>query len=119
MVFKDGQFLMSYGVMGGDVQAQGHVQVLVNLIDRGLNLQEAIDAPRVRYISGRSVMMEEALTAPVIGDLVERGHERVLPAAGLTHRALMGGGQAIMVDPATGALLGASDSRKDGFALGY
>ena len=119
MVFKDGQFLMSYGVMGGDVQAQGHVQVLVNLIDRGLNLQEAIDAPRVRYISGRGVMMEEALTAPVIGDLVERGHERVLPAAGLTHRALMGGGQAIMVDPATGTLLGASDSRKDGMALGY
>jgi gamma-glutamyltranspeptidase/glutathione hydrolase len=119
MVFKDGQFLMSYGVMGGDVQAQGHVQVLVNLIDRGLNLQEAIDAPRVRYISGRGVMMEEALTAPVIRDLIERGHERVLPAAGLTHRALMGGGQAVMVDPASGTLLGASDSRKDGMALGY
>ncbi len=119
MVFKDGQFLMSYGVMGGDVQAQGHVQVLVNLIDRELNLQEAIDAPRVRYISGRGVMMEDALTAPVIRDLIERGHERVLPAAGLTHRALMGGGQAVMVDPVTGTLVGASDSRKDGMALGY
>jgi gamma-glutamyltranspeptidase / glutathione hydrolase len=119
MVFKDGQFLMSYGVMGGDVQAQGHVQVLVNLIDRKLNLQQAIDAPRVRYISGRGVMMEEELTAPVIADLIERGHERVLPAAGLTHRTLMGGGQAVMVDPASGTLLGASDSRKDGLALGY
>ncbi len=63
MVFKDGQLLMSYGVMGGDVQAQAHVQVLVNLIERGLNLQQAIDAPRVRYISGRGVMMEEELTA--------------------------------------------------------
>src|SRR5262249_33529155 len=62
MVFKDGKLWMSYGVMGGDVQAQGHVQVLVNLIDRGLNLQQAIDAPRVRYISGRGVMMEDALT---------------------------------------------------------
>jgi gamma-glutamyltranspeptidase / glutathione hydrolase len=119
MVFKDGKLLMSYGVMGGDVQAQGHVQVLVNLIDRGLNLQQAIDAPRVRYISGRGVMMDEELGAPLIGELVQRGHERVLPPPGLTHRALMGGGQAIMIDPATGALSGASDSRKDGLALGY
>ena len=119
MVFRDGRLLMSYGVMGGDVQAQGHAQVLVNLIDRGLNLQQAIDAPRVRYISGRGVMMEDGLTAPVIADLVRRGHERVLPGPGLTHRALMGGGQAIMIDPATGALSGGSDSRKDGLALGY
>jgi gamma-glutamyltranspeptidase/glutathione hydrolase len=119
MVFKDGALLMSYGVMGGDVQAQGHVQVLVNLIERGLNLQQAIDAPRVRYISGRGVMMEDGLTEPVIGALIARGHERVLPGPGLTHRALMGGGQAIMIDPGTGTLLGASDSRKDGLALGY
>jgi gamma-glutamyltranspeptidase/glutathione hydrolase len=119
MVFRDGRLLMSYGVMGGDVQAQGHAQVLVNLIDRGLNLQQAIDAPRVRYISGRGVMMEDGLTAPVIADLVRRGHERVLPGPGLTHRGLMGGGQAIMIDPATGSLSGGSDSRKDGLALGY
>ena len=119
MVFRDGRLLMSYGVMGGDVQAQGHAQVLVNLIDRGLNLQQAIDAPRVRYISGRGVMMEDGLTAPVIADLVRRGHQRVLPGPGLTHRGLMGGGQAIMIDPATGALSGGSDSRKDGLALGY
>ena len=83
MVFKDGKLLMSYGVMGGDIQAQGHVQVLINLIDRGLNLQQAIDAPRVRYISGRGVMMEESLTAPVIEGLLRRGHERVLPPAGV------------------------------------
>jgi gamma-glutamyltranspeptidase / glutathione hydrolase len=119
MVFKDGKLLMSFGVMGGDVQAQGHVQVLVNLIDRGMNLQQAIDAPRVRYISGRGVMMDDELTAPVIAELVQRGHQRVLPPAGVAHRALMGGGQAIMIDPATGALVGASDSRKDGLALGY
>ena len=119
MVFKDGTLWMSFGVMGGDIQPQGHVQVLVNLIDRGLNLQEAIDAPRTRYINGRSVMMEDALGASVIDALVARGHQRAMPPAGYTHRALMGGGQAIVIDPATGALFGASDSRKDGLALGY
>ena len=119
MVVKDGRLLMSYGVMGGDIQPQAHAQVLINLIDRGMNLQQAIDAPRVRYISGRGVMMEDSLTAPVIADLVRRGHERILPGPGLTHRALMGGGQAVMIDPETDALLGASDPRKDGQALGY
>jgi gamma-glutamyltranspeptidase/glutathione hydrolase len=119
MVFQDDKLLLSYGVMGGDIQAQGHVQVLVNMIDRGMNLQQAIDAARVRYISGRNVMMEDELTAPVIAELVARGHERAMPSGGYTLRALMGGGQAIMIDPATGALLGASDKRKDGIAIGY
>jgi gamma-glutamyltranspeptidase / glutathione hydrolase len=119
MVTRDGNLLMSYGVMGGDIQTQGHVQVLLNMVERGLNLQEAIDAPRVRYINGKGVMMEDELSAAVIQGLVERGHERVLPPNGLRHRIFMGGGQAIMVDPATGALLGGSDSRKDGLALGY
>ena len=63
MVFKDDKLLMSYGVMGGDIQAQGHAQVLINLVDRGMNLQQAIDAPRVRYISGRGVMLEDSLAA--------------------------------------------------------
>jgi gamma-glutamyltranspeptidase / glutathione hydrolase len=119
MVMKDGKLLMSYGVMGGDIQAQGHSQVLVNLIDRGMNLQQAIDAPRVRYISGKGVMLEDTLPANVIDGLVERGHERVLPPAGIRHRALMGGGQAIMIDPDSGALSGGSDPRKDGMAIGY
>jgi gamma-glutamyltranspeptidase/glutathione hydrolase len=119
MVFKDRALFMSYGVMGGDIQPQGHAQVLVNLVDRGMNLQQAIDAPRVRYVAGRGVMMEDGLTEPVIRALIARGHERVLPPAGIEHRALMGGGQAVMIDPATGALLGASDRRKDGLALGY
>ena len=119
MVFKDGRLLMSYGVMGGDIQPQGHVQVLVNIVERGLNLQEAIDAPRVRYVAGKRVMMEDELTEPVISGLARLGHERALPPAGLRHRIFMGGGQAIMIDPLTGALLGASDARKDGLALGY
>jgi len=119
MVFKDGKLLMSYGVMGGDIQAQGHSQVLINLVDRGMNLQQAIDAPRIRYISGKGVMLEDTLPSSVIADLVQRGHERVLPPEGIKHRALMGGGQAIMIDAESGALSGASDPRKDGLAIGY
>ena len=119
MVFKDDKLLMSYGVMGGDIQAQGHAQVLMNLVDRGMNLQQAIDAPRIRYISARGVMLEETIAPTVIDALIRRGHERIFPPAGVRHRALMGGGQAIMIDPATGALSGASDQRKDGLALGY
>jgi gamma-glutamyltranspeptidase/glutathione hydrolase len=119
MVFKDGNFFMSYGVMGGDVQPQGHVQVLMNLVDRGLNLQEAIDAPRVRYVSGKGVMMDEELTQPVIEALKAKGHVYLGAPAGVQYRALMGGGQAIMIDPATGTLVGGSDKRKDGLALGY
>jgi gamma-glutamyltranspeptidase len=55
----------------------------------------------------------------VIAGLIARGHERVLPPTGVKHRTFMGGGQAIMIDPVTGALAGASDVRKDGIAIGY
>ena len=114
MVFKDGKLFMSFGVMGGGIQPQGHVQVLTNLFDLGMNLQQAIEAPRFRYLSGKQVLMEEAMTGSVIEGLVRRGHQRV-SESGLT----MGGGQAIMIDPASGTLMGASDQRKDGMALGY
>jgi gamma-glutamyltranspeptidase / glutathione hydrolase len=114
MVFKDGKLFMSFGVMGGGVQPQGHVQVLVNLLDLGMGLQEAIEAPRYRYINGSRVLLEADLTEPVINRLIERGHRRA------TERGLtMGGGQAVLIDWATGTLLGASDPRKDGMALGY
>lgn len=119
MLFKDGNLVMSYGVMGGDIQAQGHVQVILNMVERGLNLQQAIDAPRVRYISGKGVMMEPDLGDAVINGLVALGHQRVLPPSGLRHRIFMGGGQAVMVDPVTKILMGGSDSRKDGLAIGY
>lgn len=114
MVFKDGKFFCSFGVMGGGIQPQGHVQVLTNFIDLGMNLQQAIEAPRFRYLSGARVLLEDAVTDSVIKRLVERGHQRA------TERGVsMGGGQAIMIDPATGTLMGASDPRKDGMALGY
>jgi gamma-glutamyltranspeptidase/glutathione hydrolase len=117
MVFKDGELFMSFGVMGGAIQPQGHVQVLVNLIDRGMDLQQAIDAGRYRFMSGKGVLMEDELGAPVIQRLISMGHVRAKPPGVL--RSSMGGGQAIMIDPASKTLMGASDPRKDGMALGY
>jgi gamma-glutamyltranspeptidase/glutathione hydrolase len=114
MVFKDGKLFMSFGVMGGAIQPQGHVQVLTNLIDLGMNLQQAIEAPRFRYLSGNRVILEDAMTDPIINSLIAKGHQRATQSG-----ASMGGGQAIMIDPATGALMGGSDPRKDGMALGY
>jgi len=66
MVMKDGELFMSFGVMGGAIQPQAHVQVLVNLIDRGMNLQQAIDAARFRFMTGKGVLFEDELGAPVI-----------------------------------------------------
>jgi gamma-glutamyltranspeptidase/glutathione hydrolase len=119
MVFKDGKLWMSFGVMGGDIQAQGHVQVLTNLLDLGIGLQQAIDAPRFRYRGGNRVIMEDELTREVIESLIRKGHARAAPPDGTPIRSMMGGGQAIMIDPANGTLLGASDPRKDGLAMGY
>src|SRR5262245_7949834 len=119
MVFKDGKLWMSFGVMGGDIQPQGHVQVLTNLLDMGMGLQQAIDAPRFRYRGGNRVMMEDELSDAVIKNLISKGHVRAAPPDGIPLRTMMGGGQAIMIDPASGTLMGASDSRKDGMALGY
>jgi gamma-glutamyltranspeptidase/glutathione hydrolase len=117
MVFRDNKLFMSFGVMGGGIQPQGHVQVLVNLIDLGMGLQQAIDAPRYRYMSGRAVLLEDEIPATVIDRLIALGHLRASPPGVL--RSSMGGGQAIMIDPLNGTLMGASDPRKDGLAIGY
>jgi gamma-glutamyltranspeptidase/glutathione hydrolase len=117
MVFKGDQLYMSFGVMGGGIQPQGHVQVLTNLIDLGMGLQEAIDAPRFRFMNGKSLLLEDELGASVIERLLAMGHVRGEPPGLL--RSSMGGGQAIMIDPVSKTLMGASDPRKDGMALGY
>jgi len=117
MVFKDNKLFMSFGVMGGSIQPQGHVQVLVNIIDLGMGLQQAIDAPRYRYMSGRDILLEDEIPATVISQLIALGHRRASPPGVL--RSSMGGGQAIMIDPVNKTLMGASDPRKDGLAIGY
>ena len=123
-VTKDGRPLISFGVMGGDMQPQGHVQVLVNMIDFGMNLQEAGDAPRLRHdgsssptdevmTDGGELALEPGFDPAVIRELERRGH-RMAKA-----RGDFGGYQAIRRDPVTGAYAGASESRKDGHAAGY
>jgi len=112
LLVKDGRTLMPFGVMGGDNQAQAHVQIVVNIADFGMNVQEAGDAARVRH-AGDVLAVESGIRADVRAELARRGH---LPVDG---RGAMGGYQAVMVDTATGVLTGGSDPRKDGLAIGW
>jgi gamma-glutamyltranspeptidase/glutathione hydrolase len=116
MVFKDGQFLMSFGVMGGDMQPQGHVQFLANLIDFRMNLQEAVDALRVRHLKGTEVYVEDGISKKTVAALGQKGHQIIMRAPEVNQ---VGGGQAIYLDRDQNVLLGASDRRKDGCAIGY
>ena len=116
MVFKEGRFLMSFGVMGGDMQPQGHVQFLVNLIDFGMNLQEAVDAPRIRHIQGMDVYVEDGISEETTKTLQGKGHSVPGEETAINQ---VGGGQAIYYDRDQNVLLGASDRRKDGCAIGY
>ena len=116
MMFKDGKFLMSFGVMGGDMQPQGHVQLLANLIDFKMNLQEAVDAPRIRHLQGLDIYVEDGISNKAQSLLQEKGHHIIKKNEELNH---VGGAQAIYLDRSENVLLGASDRRKDGCAIGY
>jgi gamma-glutamyltranspeptidase/glutathione hydrolase len=112
MVFRNGKPWLSFGVMGGDMQAQGHLQVLLNLIDFGMDVQQAGEQPRFRdFDSG--LALESAIGTEVRQALERKGHRLV------SARGTFGGYQAIMIDPNTGALAGGSDPRKDGCAIGW
>ena len=109
MAFKDGKLWSSFGVMGGHIQPQGHAQVMLNAIDFGMDPQQALDAPRVVWRFANSISVESPINDRALADL---GHD-VIPGNGF------GGGQMIVIDPESGALLGGSDPRKDGCAIGY
>jgi gamma-glutamyltranspeptidase/glutathione hydrolase len=124
-VSKDGKPWLTFGVMGGDMQPQGHVQILVNMLDFGMNVQEAGEAPRIEHVGsasptgkaeaagGGTIQLERGIPADVESELLKRGHKirRV--------QTNSGGYQAILIDPVTGMLHGASEPRKDGQASGY
>jgi gamma-glutamyltranspeptidase/glutathione hydrolase len=118
MITKDGKPLVSFGVMGGDMQAQGHVQVVSRLVDEDCNIQEAIDAPRFHYLAADRVAFEDELRAIAGQELARLGHAVEDENAALA-RGGFGGGQGIMIDPASGAYWGGSDRRKDGCAIGF
>jgi gamma-glutamyltranspeptidase/glutathione hydrolase len=112
MLKKDGRVLMSFGVMGGQYQAAGHVRFISNLIDFGMDPQQAIDAPR-SFPDGADMQLETGYSDAVAAELVAMGHK-------VTRRAMpLGGAQSITIDEPSGVLAGASDARKDGCALGY
>jgi gamma-glutamyltranspeptidase/glutathione hydrolase len=112
MVVKDGRAVMPFGVMGGNYQATGHATVISRILDQGHDLQRAAEAPRSFAINGK-LQIEATIGAEIASDLERRGHVIERPLKPL------GGNQAIWIDHARGVLLGASEPRKDGFALGY
>ncbi|NEU14378.1 gamma-glutamyltransferase family protein [Methylobacterium sp. BTF04] len=112
MLMRDGAVVAPFGVMGGHYQAMGHVELLTGLIDRDLDVQEALDAPR-SFAYGGGVELESGFSPEVVAGLAARGHATI-PAP-----LPIGGGQIIWIDRATGLLAAGSDPRKDGCALGY
>ncbi len=124
-VTRDGTPWLSFGVMGGDMQPQGHTQVLLNMIEFGMDPQAAGAAARFCHFGsstptgrgmagGGTVALEAGISSDVRQELERRGH-RLVPAAS----GQFGGYQAIRIDRDTGKLIGGSDPRKDGFAKGY
>jgi gamma-glutamyltranspeptidase/glutathione hydrolase len=134
-VKKDGKPFISFGVMGGGMQPQGHVQILVNLVDYGMNLQEAGDAARLMHDGGRqptdpllgsradtgkidalgTLEVEPGVPAATVEALRRMGHKVKVETTGIP----FGGYQAIARDPATGVYTGATEMRKDGQVGGY
>ena len=123
-ITKDRKPYVSFGLMGGAMQPQGHAQIVINLIDFGMNLQEAGDAPRIRHLSnqqptggymnnGGELSLESGFDYKEIRKLLEYGHKVIFDLGSY------GGYQAIMYDDKTGVYFGASESRKDGNAMGY
>jgi gamma-glutamyltranspeptidase/glutathione hydrolase len=112
MIVRHGKPWMSFGVMGGDNQAQAHAQMVANVVDFGMHVQQAGDAPRMRHM-GDELALESGIESDVRRSLEARGH--VIKDG----RGQVGGYQAIQIDPQNGVLTGGSDLRKDGLAIGW
>jgi len=116
---RDGELWLSFGVMGGHQQPQGHLQVISNMVDFEMEPQRALDALRFRVdVAGDgAVELETGVPAELVAELERRGHTiRVIDGY---ERSLFGGGQVISRDAKTGALVGGSEPRIDGAAVGW
>ncbi|MDP2901040.1 MAG: gamma-glutamyltransferase, partial [Candidatus Bathyarchaeota archaeon] len=119
MMTKNGELHGPFGVMGGFMQPQGHLQVVTNMVDYGMDPQEALNSPRFCILDGTAggkVSLEEGIPVETMAALARMGHE-VIPVAG-PNRVSFGKGQIILRNPKTGALTAGSDPRGDGQALG-
>jgi gamma-glutamyltranspeptidase/glutathione hydrolase len=112
MALKQGKPYMAFGVMGAHFQPMGHVFIVDNIFGYGMDPQEALDVPRM-FFEGDSLVAEESVPKDVVAGLEALGHKIVL------RRMPWGGGQIVVMDRDRGVLIGASDGRKDGMALGY
>src|SRR3546814_6861984 len=112
MAVKDGKAVAPFGVMGGQYQSTGHANFISNILDLGLDVQEAMDASRSFATAGK-LQVENTFPAETLAALEARGH--VLEPMGRP----LGGSQAVWIDHANGCLIAGSDPRKDGCALGY
>jgi len=112
MAMKNGMPVMPFGVMGGHYQGFGQAWVLSNMLDYGMNVQEAQDCARM-FVYHDKVTVEASIPAETVSRLVAMGHDASVPAAPI------GGSQAIWIDRTTGVLAAGSDPRKDGCALAF
>lgn len=126
LITRDGELYGSFGVMGGFMQAQGHFQMLVNLLDLELSPQMALDLPRwklgneggdLRHAAPDTLYVEEGWCESTLDELARRGH--TLRTVSGFARQVFGGGQIILRDPESGVLTAGSDPRKDGCAVGW
>ena len=115
MAFKDGEFFMTFGAMGGAVQPQQHVQIFLNVVEFGMNAQQAVEIPRINHGSGLSVTVEPGIDEAALVQLEAMGHE----IGRRTTRGGVGGAQIIIFDRETGAMIGGSTPHKDGMAVVY
>ena len=115
MAFKDGEFFMTFGCMGGSVQPQQHVQVFLNVVDFNMSMQQAVEIPRINHDSRMRVTFEPGISENITKQLQAWGHE----IRRRTTRGGVGGAQGIMFDKATGVMMGGSTPHKDGCAVAY
>ena len=112
---QGGEALGAFGIMGGFMQPQAHVQVVMNMIERGMSPQQALDAPRWQWVGGRKVEVEWDMPREIVDDLVRRGHEVTVNPSSLH----MGRGQVILRDSRTGVYAAGTEKRTDGQIMSF